>query len=154
MWFNDFLILAQSATPDVVATPAAVVSPVVIATPIVAATPILSATPIINLTPAVAATPMMDPTPLAVSTEILNQGAHMGTPQIAMLGIYAVVCVCLVGCVLAQTSKSEGLMQQMMGGAAPTYKGKKSADDNLAYATNWMAFFFIGLSVLMCLVFK
>ena len=92
-----------------------------------------------------------------VQVEVLEKSAGLTVPQSVMLAFYAVVCVVLVGCVTAQTSKSEGLMQQMMGGGgagASPYKGKKTADDTLASATNWAAFFFIGLSILMCLVFK
>jgi protein translocase SecG subunit len=92
--------------------------------------------------------------PAGVAEETFN-GATSGlsTPQSVMLFFYAIVCVALVCCVTAQTSKSEGLMQQMMGGGTSPYKGKKSVDDTLASATNWAAFFFIGLSILMCLVF-
>lgn len=154
MWLNDLLILAQSATPAAVATPAAASTPAAVMTPAVVATPLASATPVVDLTPIAGATPFADSTPIPLQTELLNQGTHMGTAQGVMLAIYAIVCIGLVLCVLSQTSKSEGLMQQMMGGAAPTYKGKKSADDNLATATNVMAFLFIAMSVLMCLVFR
>ena len=101
------------------------------------------------------------PTPAGPLTpikyEVLDPtGAAAGgvtTPQWIMLIIYAIICLGLIGCVTMQTSKSEGLMQQMMGGAAPTYKGKKSAEDNLTSVANWLAFAFIALSILMCLVF-
>src|ERR1017187_5549926 len=97
------------------------------------------------------ATPAM---PAGVQVEVLDgAGSGLSMGQSVMLGIYAIVCVALVGCVMAQTSKSEGLMQQMMGGGSSPYKGKKSADDALASGTNGCPFFFIGLSILMCLVF-
>jgi protein translocase SecG subunit len=90
-----------------------------------------------------------------VQEEVLNQTiGGMTTGQGVMLGVYSIVCVVLVACVTSQTSKSEGLMQQMMGGGGTPYKGKKSADDALNSATNWAAFFFISLSILMCLVFR
>lgn len=98
------------------------------------------------------------PEPLApIKYEVLEQSASASGvtgPQWAMLILYAVICLGLITCVTMQTSKSEGLMQQMMGGAAPTYKGKKSAEDNLTSVSNWLAFAFIALSILMCLVFR
>ena len=102
-------------------------------------------------------TPTPDIAVPPVKYEVLEQSTTqvgMSGIQIGLLVIYAVVCLGLIGCVTAQTSKSEGMMTQMMGGAAPTYKGKKSADDNLSNITNWMAFFFIAMSVLLCLVFR
>ena len=103
------------------------------------------------------ATPSPMVSPIPIKYEVIEQStttAGLTGIQWGMLILYAIICLGLIICVTAQTSKSEGLMQQMMGGAAPTYKGKKSTEDNLSSITNWMAFFFIGLSILMCLVFR
>ncbi len=91
--------------------------------------------------------------PLDIQTEVLNQtaSAGMSIPNMVLLGLYFFICLCLIICVMAQTSKADGLMQQSM--SAPTNqpssggKGKMSEDERLSKITTNLAYTFIFLSI-------
>lgn len=63
---------------------------------------------------------------------------------------YGVLCFVLIGLVMLQTSKSEGLAGIMGGGGQNMFKGKESNDtreEKFKKITNILAIVFVGLSI-------
>ena len=66
--------------------------------------------------------------------------------------IYGVVCFVLVGLVMMQTSKAEGLAGIMGGSVQNMFKGKQSketSEELLAKITNYLCIAFVVLSFFM-----
>ena len=64
--------------------------------------------------------------------------------------IYGVVCILLIGLVMFQTSKAEGLAGIMGGSAQNMFKGKETKDTReevFKKWTNWLSIAFVLLSV-------
>ena len=68
--------------------------------------------------------------------------------------VYFLICIGLIGCVLFQTTKNEGL-SGVIGGqvSSSLFRGKKSAEESLTSWTNWLAVAFIVCSMLIWLLF-
>lgn len=153
------MFFGQTPTPDGTGAPAPVVSaspgPEPLATPANGPSEGVtgSATP-------VPAKPDAVPSPLQIPVS----GSQMPIPtapsaaftptQTATLALYALICLALIVTITFQTGKSDGMMQQMMGGASPVYKGKRSSDDRLSTAANSFAAAFILMSIIMAFMFK
>ena len=55
----------------------------------------------------------------------------------------------LIGLVMSQTTKSEGLTGTIGGKLSSTFRGKPGADEKLADLTKWSAIFFMAASFLV-----
>ncbi|NDD26662.1 MAG: preprotein translocase subunit SecG [Proteobacteria bacterium] len=69
-----------------------------------------------------------------------------------LLTVYFLTCIGLVGCVMFQTTKNEGL-SGVIGGtvSSSVFRGKKSADEQLSQWTTRFAVLFIVLSLVLWL---
>jgi protein translocase SecG subunit len=164
------LFFAQAATPDLSGSPAPAASPAAATSPAPVSTPAADLSPM--AIPSAAATP--DALPSAVAIPLPESAANTAVPATAVpkglpiaqpkgftpiqqgtLTLYVIFCISLIGCIMMQTSKSEGLSAQMIGGSSgQAYKGKRSGEDRLAAASNASAALFILMSIVMCFIFK
>lgn len=165
------LFFAQAATPDASGSPAPAASPAAVATPAPVSTPVTESLPSASpsAAPSAAASGTPDvaiPVPVSAANQAvpgtaLPKGLPVAAPkgftpiQQGTLTLYVIFCLSLIACITMQTSKSEGLAAQMMGGGSTqVYKGKRSGEDRLAGAANTSAALFILMSIVMCFIFK
>ncbi|MEW6277282.1 MAG: preprotein translocase subunit SecG [Candidatus Eremiobacterota bacterium] len=100
-------------------------------------------------TPTPAALPPLPPMELTT----LPEDPGFSFLKILLIAVQILVCLGLVGCVLSQTTKSEGLGGSIMGPSQSVFKGKKSSDEKLSTVTRFLAIAFIVLSVAVSYVF-
>jgi len=87
-------------------------------------------------------------TPIVVHSTVYTV-AHQ-----AALFFYFLICIALIGCVMMQTTKNEGL-SGVIGGQVSTsvFRGKKSAEETLSLWTTRLAVGFIIYSLGMWIAF-
>ena len=71
--------------------------------------------------------------------------------------VYGVVCFCLIGAVMMQTSKAEGLAGILGGGMQNDFKGKEaknSREETFKTWTNYLCIAYVVLSILLSLFFN
>lgn len=74
--------------------------------------------------------------------------------QIVFGGVYVLVCLALIGCILMKIPKNDGMGGLTGGGSDPaSFKGAKSKDDTIDTITNWIAVAFLAMSVGLNYVF-
>lgn len=82
---------------------------------------------------------------------VQNSGGAGNGFSILLIIIYILVCLGLVGLVLIQTTKSEGLSGSIGGTAQTIFRGKKSTEENISHWTTYLAWAFVVLSVLVAI---
>lgn len=104
-------------------------------------------------------TPAGDVASPAVSTTVTNSAAGGGfdwLPYVRhfLMAIYLFVCGGLILIVLQKHTKSDGLTGLAGAGSANqnSYHGKRSAEENISLASNYLAVSFIVLSMVISLV--
>lgn len=80
----------------------------------------------------------------------------MGVLRYILMVIYLLVCVGLVVIILNKNTKSDGLVGLTGAGSANqnSYHGKKSYEENMSMAANYLAVSFIVLSMVISLVMR
>ena len=71
-----------------------------------------------------------------------------------LLVIYFLICIALIVAVLTQTSKSKGLSGVLGGSTKSIFRGKKSFEEKLIQATNYLAASFLIGSLIVFLIFR
>ncbi|MDO5295950.1 MAG: preprotein translocase subunit SecG [bacterium] len=106
-------------------------------------------------------TPAGDVASPAVSTTVTNSAAASGggfdwLPYVRyiLMVVYFLVCGGLILIVLQKHTKSDGLTGLAGAGSANqnSYHGKRSAEENMSLASNYLAVSFIVLSMVISLV--
>jgi len=69
--------------------------------------------------------------------------------SILLIIIYILACLALIGLVLVQTTKSEGLSGNIGGTAQSIFRGKKSTEEQLSHWTTYLAWAFLFISILV-----
>ncbi|MCD6309562.1 MAG: preprotein translocase subunit SecG [Candidatus Eremiobacteraeota bacterium] len=101
--------------------------------------------------PAIPAPPGSAGIPEAVTTT----GGGGGAFSVLLAIIYILVCITLIGLVLVQTTKSEGLSGIIGGASQSIFRGKKSFEEKLNTYTTYIAWGFLILSIFVSfLIFK
>lgn len=91
---------------------------------------------------------------MPVETTQVDTGNGFGGLHYLLLAVQLLVCIGLVGCVLSQTTKNEGLGGTISGAAQPVFRGKKSSEEKLSGVTTTLAITFLILSVLVQIFFN
>ena len=76
----------------------------------------------------------------------------MGALITALMVVQILSALVLIGLVMSQTTKSEGLTGTIGGKASSTFRGKPGIDDKLSALTRWCAVAFIVTSLLVWVV--
>jgi len=143
--------LLNAATPQPSASPAITTSPVVTASPAVIPTAGITATPMATPS-AVIPLPVSSPMPTVNINPLDHPAVHSpGVFQVILLAIYFLVCAGLVAAVLLQTTKSEGLTGSIGGTTQSVFKGRKGIEEKINMITTYLAWIFLGLSLLIAL---
>lgn len=73
----------------------------------------------------------------------------MATLKIILIAIQILSSLILIGLVMSQTTKSEGLTGTIGGKMSSSFRGKPGADEKLSELTKWSAIAFMVTSLLV-----
>ncbi len=92
----------------------------------------------------------------AATTEAASGGfTWISVVRYILMVVYLLVCIGLIVIVLNKNTKSDGLGAMMGAGAnQSSYHGKKSYEEQLSSAANYLAVSFIVLSMVISLVMR
>jgi protein translocase SecG subunit len=98
----------------------------------------------------------VEATPAAVSAPPPPVAAPgLSVIQYLLMAVYLLVSVGLIAAVVTQSSKNEGLGGMLGGGSTQSvFQGKKSTEEMLGTATNYLAVSFIVLSMVVSMVMR
>jgi len=66
--------------------------------------------------------------------------------------IQMLAAIALIGVIMSQTTKSEGLSGTIGGKATSTFRGKPGSEERLAAVTRWAAIIFLATSAIVAYV--
>jgi preprotein translocase subunit SecG len=136
--------VSGAPAPPGASSPAAAASPL----PPMAASPV-AASPVPP-----AGLPFASPTGPVLNHPVASHAVVASVLHAVVLAFYFLICVALIICVMFQTTKSEGLSGVIGGSSSSSlFRGKKSAEENLARWTGILAVLFIGFSFVIWVLF-